>query len=180
MDTHTALHMTGALLGGFLTLLFIGYLLLSFLEGKSRKELETPRLLAGFFSLALGTVMLSAWIYLLKTGWHSFRAQAALLSSHVITELLSALSLMLAGIAMLRAWSRGPALFMIANGFLLFTTLFALTTYGNQGHPFLMNGIAILLTVVSLDLVGLVYGWEHFVLHLDQPEPESEDENKAA
>jgi hypothetical protein len=41
-----------------------------------------------------------------------------------------------------------------------------------------MNGIAILLTVVSVYMVALVYGWEHFVLHLE--EPGGSDENQAA
>gem|GEM_PF-3788705 len=40
--------------------------------------------------------------------------------------------------------------------------------YGAKGHHFLMNGITILLTVVSVYMVALVYGWEHFVLHLDE------------
>ena len=86
--------------------------------------------------------------------------------------------LVVGGFGMLRSWSRGPALFMIANGFILFTTILALTAYGMTGHPFLMNGITIFLVIVSVYMVALVYGWEHFVLRLDEPEPR--EKKKAA
>ena len=171
MSTDSSLRITGLLLGGFLSLIFIGYTVLSISEGKKYGGASAPKKFAGTFSLALGLIMLGAWIYLITTGWAAFLTQAEALSIHVLTELISAVTLIVAGVAMLRNWSRGPALLMIANGVLLFTTMLTLASYGATGHPFLMNGIAILLVIVSVYLVGLVYGWEHFVLHLDEQRP---------
>jgi hypothetical protein len=171
MTNETALRITGILIGGFLSLIFVGYMILTFSERKRQTGASAPQKFAGAFSLTLGIVMAAAWAYFMVTGWTSFWNQPTTLSIHVLTELLSSVMLVAAGIGMLRSWSRGPALFMIANGSLLFTTMLALTAYGMTGHPFLMNGITIFLVIVSVYMVGLVYGWEHFVLRLDEPEP---------
>lgn len=164
MTNETTLHVIGILLGGFLSLIFIGYMVLSFSEGRRSEDPTTFHKLAGLFSLAFGAMMAVAWIYLLAIGQDSFRMQASDLSFHVLTEFTAALMFIVAGVAMFRNWSRGPALYMISNALLLFTTVFALTVYGSRGHPLIMNGIAILLTVGSIYMLGLVYGWEHFVL----------------
>ena len=177
MNTDGALQLTGILLGAILFAVFIGYTVLSFSEGKAQQAPSAPRRFAGIFSITLGVITLGAWTYLLRVGWFSFVHGVEKLWPHVLTELISALILMVAGFGMIRNWSRGPALFMLANGFLLLSTTLALTTYGNQGHPLLMNGVFILLTVISVYWVGLVYGWEHFVLKLD--EPESTPQNKS-
>ncbi len=171
MANETSLNITGILLGGLLSLVFIGYIFLSFSEGTSHQgEAGAPRKFAGLFSLVLGVIMAGSWVYFVTSGWESFRAQASVLSFHVLMELGTAVMIIVAGIAMIRNWSRGPALFMVANGLFLFTTVFALMEYGVRGHPFLMNGISILLMLVSVYMVGLVYAWEHFVLRLDESE----------
>jgi hypothetical protein len=168
MTHDTSLQMTGILLGGFLSFVFIGYTILSTLEGKRPEGAFVPQKAAGGFSLVIGLLMMGAWAFLMKSGWDSFQTQKAEYSFHVLTELVSSGMLIVAGIAMMRNWSRGPALFIIANGLLLYTTVYALLAYGTTGHPLLMNGLAVLLMIVSVYMVGLVYGWGHFVLHMDE------------
>lgn len=170
MTTDSALHITGFLLGGLLSIAFLGYTALCFSEGKRRRDLDAPQRFAGLFSLLLGGLMLGTWAYLLATGWSPFLNQIGSLFVHVATTFASSIVLIVAGFGMIRNWSRGPALFMIANGLVIFTTLLALTTYGAQGHPFLMNGVTLVIVITGVYAVGLVYGWEHFVLHLDEAE----------
>jgi len=170
MSSQVALQITGILLAGLLSVIFVSYLLVSFSEGKRPTRVGLPRKLSGAFAIALGSVLSISWIYFMVNGWESFWTQAAQLSVHVLTELASSLTLTISGIAMIRGWSRGPALFLTANALLILTLVLALAAYSTSGHPFLMNGISILLVIASVYMVGLVYGWEHFVLHLDEPE----------
>jgi hypothetical protein len=86
---------------------------------------------------------------------------------HVVTQLLSGIMLWIAGVGMLRQWSVASMLFMLSNAFLLLTMLFSVLIHGQAEHPVLMDGVAILLTIVSGYFVSVIFNWEHFVLKLD-------------
>jgi hypothetical protein len=170
MTDNTAINITGILIGGLLGIIFTVYLTLSLAKKKTSIGPHGMRLFAGIFALILGVIMGITWLYWLITRWTSFESQASILLAHVLTEGSSAALLIISGIGMIRGWTSGPGLYLIANGLLLFTTLHALLSYGAKGHPLLMNGIAIVLTIVSGYMMALVYGWEHFVIHLDEAE----------
>jgi hypothetical protein len=177
---HKAIQISGALLGGMLLVIFIGYAVLCLREPRATGKHNLADKLAGVFSLLAGTIILGVWAYLLQNRWGSFRAQAGVLWLHVSSEALSGLTLMVAGGALLKGLSRGPALLMLANGLLILTTVQALLSFGNRGHPMIMNGMAVIMTVTSAYMVGLVYGWGHFVLHLEGEKQESEGKRKDA
>lgn len=160
----------GTLFGGLLSLVFVGYVFLAEVEAKKgRRSYSGPQKFAGGFSMFLGVLMLGAWIYFLVSGSDSFMSSFGPLLTHVALELISALSLVVGGFAMLRGLSRSPALLMTSYALVSFTQVLSLAVYGPTGHPFLMNGVALMLLIVLIYFVGLVYAWEHFVFRLDQP-----------
>jgi hypothetical protein len=164
----TQLETVGVILGGLLSILFVGYVVLAEIEAKKGRRVYTsPQKFAGGFSLLLGILMLGAWIYFLKVGSESLSNSFGFLFTHVALELVSALALMIGGVAMIRGLSRAPALLMTAYALVSFTQVVSVAIYGSNGHPFLMNGIALILFIVLIYFVGLVYAWEHFVLKLD-------------
>lgn len=170
MTNETAINITGVLIGGLMAIIFTVYLTFSVVKKKPRIGAHGVRMFAGTFALVLGAIMAIAWFYWMISRWTSFESQASTLLAHVLTEGSSALLLIISGVGMMRGWPSGPSLYLIANGLLMFTTLHALLSYGAKGHPLLMNGVAIVLTIISGYMMALVYGWEHFVIHLDEPE----------
>jgi hypothetical protein len=170
MNDVRTLEMTGVTLGVFLSVIFVVYLLLSLSESKKQRAPGGTQRLAGIISFAVGVIMTGAWVYLIAIGWNSFLTRFSTIWFHVFTEMVSSVSMLISGIAMYRNWSRGPALYMISNALLLFTTLFAFMSHGTQGHPYIMNGVSMIVLVVSVYMVALVFGWQHYVLKLDQPE----------
>lgn len=166
MTVDGSLSVTGMMLGGLISLIFVGYMLLSFTEGRKKKGLTLPQKFAGIFSLFFGFAMLSTWVYLIASGWVSNCSVTP--SIRAWTELGSSVIMIIAGIAMLREWSRGPALFVLANGTLLMTSILSLADSAPGHQSVMVNGMAIVLTIVFNYIVGLVYMWEHFVLHIDE------------
>ena len=118
--------------------------------------------------------MLVAWLYFIFKGRESLKYNFDFLLSHIILQLFSSLALILSGLAMIRGLLRAPALLMTAYAIVIFTQIFSVLVYGSTGHPFLMNGIAIILFIALIYFVGLVYAWEHFVFKLDQRNPPRE------
>ncbi|MCM0606567.1 MAG: hypothetical protein KA715_10795 [Xanthomonadaceae bacterium] len=166
------LEITGMILGGLLSVVFVGYLILAETGAKKgRRRYNGPQRFAGGFSFLLGVLMFGAWTYFVIDGRESLMRSFGFLFTHVALELVSSLALIIGGLAMFRGLFRAPALMMTAYAIVIFTQVLSVSIYGPIGHPFLMNGIALILLVVLIYFVGLVYAWEHFVLRLDQPEP---------
>jgi hypothetical protein len=166
------LEITGIILGGLMSSVFVGYMLLAEKgAGKGRRRYSGPQRFAGGFSLLLGVIMLGAWFFFFIDGLESLTRSFGFLVAHVALELVSALALIIGGLAMFRGLLRAPALMMTAYAIVVFTQVLSVSMYGPLGHSFLMNGIALILLVVLIYFVGLVYAWEHFVFKLDEPEP---------
>ncbi len=165
----SSLEVTGMVLGGLLSVVFIGYLLLvEYGVKEGRRPFNGPQRFAGGITLLLGGIMLGAWIYFFVKGRESLMRSFGFFATHVALELLSAIALMMGGLAMLRGLVRAPAIMMTAYALVVFTQILSVTVYGPIGHPFLMNGIALILLIVLIYFIGLVYAWEHFVLKLDE------------
>jgi hypothetical protein len=170
VNDERALNITGVALGVFLSVIFVVYLVFSLAEGKGQKKIGAGQKFAGLVSFAIGVMMAGAWVYLIVNAWDSFQTRLPVIWFHVVTEMISFVSILISGIAMFRNWSRGPALYLISNALFLLTTLFALLNHGTEGHTFLMNGVSVVAVIVSVYMVALVFGWQHFVLMLDQHE----------
>jgi len=164
------LEITGMVLGGLLTIVFVGYMVLVELRSKhARRQFRGPQKFAGGFSALFGVLMLGAWIYFFIRGQESLMRSFGFLATHVTLELISSLALIVGGVAMFRGLSRAPAIMMTAYAILIFTQVLSLSVHGSAGHLILMDGVALILLIPLLYFVGLVYAWEHFVLKIDQP-----------
>jgi hypothetical protein len=165
------LEITGLMLGGLLSVIFTAYLVLAESGAKKvRRSYNRPQKFAGGFSFLFGALMLGAWIFFVTTGREKLIRDYGFFVPHLALEFISSLALMLAGLAVFRELVRAPALLMTAYAIVIFTKIFSIAIYGSSGHPLMMNGVALILLVVVIYFVGLVYAWEHFVLHLDEPD----------
>jgi hypothetical protein len=165
----TDLSMMGMIVGGILALIFVGYMVITFLEGRKKEKALRPERFAGVFTLIFGFIMLGTWGYYIGHSADLMQRSMLEFGVYAIVHLVGAISLLVAGWALIKGWTRGPALLLIAMGIILFTTIPSLLAYNVPSDPFLLSGIAVALTVVFAYFVGLVYSWEHFVLHLDDP-----------
>lgn len=77
---------------------------------------------------------------------------------------------------MILNWDKNSSAFLYALAFVSFSLIISLLQFGNQGHPMLMDGIAIAVMLVLIYFVGLIYSFQHFVFRFDQTS-ESEDLN---
>lgn len=82
----------------------------------------------------LGLSWLVAWVYFLVQGWDSFVAQFNFLLLHVVLQFLSAVALMVAGIAIFRKWRRFKGIFLTSMATLIGSIFLALLVYGPTGH----------------------------------------------
>jgi len=172
------IEVVGIVTGGFLAVVFISAIFLSFAE-EGRASILSSKRLAGFLSLLLGLGMLSFWSYLITKGRGLLIENFNELIAQVSLEFCSASALITAGVALLYNWSKGPLLLMGATTLLLFTTIFSLFSNAPLQDPLVLNGITAVLVIVFSYFVGLVYSWQHFVLKLDEEQMSSQEITKA-
>lgn len=173
------IRVTAIVIGIFFSIIFIGYMALSASEARKLTSPRAPKRVVGALSILIGLLLVFSWIYFRAVALPQVWYQNLTMSFHIITELFSALALVIAGIALFKDWPRGPALFMLANAYLLFTSMLTFAIYGNVSQAEFLNPISNLLVLVAVYLVGLVYAWEHFVFRLDTG-TQPEDKKKAA
>ncbi|MCM2279847.1 MAG: hypothetical protein NDJ89_17370 [Oligoflexia bacterium] len=167
-----------ALLGILFIFVYVGYFFAGLSTRGSMPPLTRPRRFAGVAFVGLGLLALTAWAWLMIKGWRSFLAGGEgggeggaafwLLLSHVASELLVCVSLILAGCSLLRNRQNAPVLLMISVSLIVATSTFAILLFGNQKHPAAMNLILLILLVVGGNLAGLVYVWARYVLRLGE------------
>ena len=168
------LSLTGIILGSLLGAYFLLFAVLTFIERRTKKgkpifknDPTLPRKVVGVFAFILGILMLGMSMFWI-VGEASLVNPFLTLATHFGLMLLASGALITSSIALLRGWRGCAAMFMVAIGLLLFSVVWALPQYGRLGHPFLMNGVAVVLVVVGAYFVGIPFAWEHFVLRLDK------------
>lgn len=158
-------------LGIFLSLIFLVFFILVFRsEGISKaspNDLSLAQRLAGMTTLAVGLLMLVGWLNFMDFGEANPTLERGPYILHIFLMFFSSVALLLAGVAMLRSWKKSVGLFFSAIFLVSFSLLYSLMQYGNQGHPILMNGIAVIVGLVLVYFIGLIYAFEHFVFQLD-------------
>jgi hypothetical protein len=141
----------------------------SSLRAKASGSVSFPQLV-GFFALTVGSILF--WLWAVRIMPAGSAPQAGVL---LVLEPLAAVLVASSGLALLRGWRKGPTLYLIASGLLIFTVILAVTSPEFRASA--SNTATVtwaLLSLASLHLVGVVYGWEHFVLGLDQRENTAE------
>ncbi len=171
---------SGLLLAAFLVVVFLSYRLLSFSEERYGSRVTGPRKMAGIFATLLGLTMVSFWSYFAITERGSLFSGASgggEATVHFVLELMSGVTPTIAGLAMLFSWSRAPIFLMGSIGLLIFTTMMSLSVYYSSESPSMWTGVGVVMAVLFTYFIGLVYGWEHFVLKLNDREalPEGGD-----
>ncbi len=158
-------------LGIFLALIFIIFFILVFKSEigtkSSPQSLSLTQRVAGVITLSMGLLMLVGWLQFIDFARTQPDLEKAPYYLHLMLMFFSAIALMLAGTAMLRMWRKSAALFFSSIFLVSFSILYSLMQYGNQGHPILMNGVAIIVGLVLIYFIGLIYAFEHFVFQLD-------------
>lgn len=175
-----ALTITTLLIGASIGTFFMVFMIMSFKGDRARAghptvrdTTGTARKFASTMGLVLGTFMLGAWLYYFFEGDRSLSQRLTAFNAHAATMLFAGVTLWWGSFALARHRKRGPLIFVTAMGLLVFAILHALVQYGLGGHSLFKNGIAIVLLVVVAYLIGLVFAWEHFVLHLDEDDDAS-------
>ncbi len=107
----------------------------------------------GYFAVAAGFLMIGIWGFSLTTGKVP-EIQTALLSIgfHLAAEILTALALLLSGLAILKKLAWGRTLFLVAGGMLLYTVIVSPGYFAQRGQWPLVGlfGILFLGTVITL------------------------------
>ncbi len=90
---------------------------------------------AGIFALAVGLLMIGQWIASLVTGNVPELATAPLeIGFHLAAEILTALALVLAGLAILKKLRWGRTLFLVAGGMALYSIINSPGYFAQRGQ----------------------------------------------
>lgn len=90
---------------------------------------------AATFAILVGVAMLAVWAYLLSTGGVPELAIRPLDTwIHIAAEVLTALLLLAAGLALITRQSWARKAYLVAIGALLFTVIHAFAFYGERGN----------------------------------------------
>jgi hypothetical protein len=90
---------------------------------------------AGIFALVVGLLMFGQWAVSLATGGVPELQTAPLsIGFHLAAEVLTALALVLSGLALLRKKSWGRTLFLVAGGMVLYSVINSPGYYAQRGQ----------------------------------------------
>lgn len=79
---------------------------------------------AGLFALIVGLLMFGQWAFSLASGGAAdFQAAPLAIGFHLAADVLTALALVLSGLALLKKKTWGRTLFLVAGGMLLYATI---------------------------------------------------------
>ncbi len=135
--------------------------------GKKRYSVE--RLAVGISTSTLGVSWLVAWVYFMMSRWDSFVIQFDTLLLHVSLQLLAALILILAGIALFGKWKRSRGIFLTSMALLMGSIVLAIAIYGPRGHgsPLFMYlfgmstlVVGVMFTTAAYLLGRLLHDWD--------------------
>jgi hypothetical protein len=113
-------------------------------------------LIASIYIIIIGTAMLCMWIFLLgKREVPELRTKPTQIFFHLVAELLTSITLILGGIGLFMDQPWGVALFFIAIGMAIYSTINAAGFYG-QLKDWPMFIVLLVFTFVSLIVASLI------------------------
>lgn len=90
---------------------------------------------AGFFALVVGLLMVGQWIASLATGRvPELKTEPLAIGFHLAAEILTALALVLAGLAILKKLRWGRTLFLVAGGMALYSIISSPGSFAQRGQ----------------------------------------------
>ena len=108
---------------------------------------------AGIFAVAVGLLMIGQWAFSLATGRGPELQTAPLaIGFHLAAEVLTALALLLSGLALLKKRRWGRTLFLVAGGMALYSVINSPGYFAQRGQWLMVGMFAVLffLTVFLL------------------------------
>ncbi len=121
-------------------------------------------LIASIYIIIIGIAMLSMWIFLLgKREVPELTTKPTQIYFHLVAELLTSIALIIGGIGLIMNQTWGVAIFFIAIGMAIYSTINAAGFYG-QLKDWPMFIILIVFTIISLIFASLIILIEFQVL----------------
>lgn len=121
---------------------------------------------AAWSSLVIGGLMLAQWTFFLTAGQvPEVRSAPVALGFHLLAEAATALLLIAAGIGLLRRYSWGRPIGLVANGMLVYTVIVSAGYFAQSGQWPLVGMFAVLLTLAVASIVALsrvLRMWSHY------------------
>ena len=103
---------------------------------------------AGIFALAVGILMFGQWAVSLATGGvPELQTAPMAIGFHLAAEVLTALALILSGLALLKKRTWGRTLFLVAGGMLLYSVINSPGYFAQRGQWLLVGLFAVLFFV---------------------------------
>jgi len=143
-----------------------------------KKIYTVERFAVGVSTSVLGTSLLLAWIYFMLIGRQSFIAQFNQLIIHVTLQLITSLSMIVAGVGIFAQWRRNKGIFLASTALLSISMIEAIVYYGPRGHgnPMVMYMIGMLTLVVGGGYTMAAYLLGRLIHNYDERLPEAEKE----
>ncbi len=100
---------------------------------------------AGIFALAVGILMFGQWAVALATGGvPELQTAPMAIGFHLAAEVLTALALILSGLALLKKRTWGRTLFLVAGGMLLYSVINSPGYFAQRGQWIAVGMFAVL------------------------------------
>ncbi|MHA1988212.1 MAG: hypothetical protein ACW98D_16375 [Promethearchaeota archaeon] len=121
-------------------------------------------LIASIYIIIIGIAMLSMWIFLLgKREVPELSTKPTQIYFHLIAELITSVALIIGGIGLIMSQPWGVALFFIAIGMAIYSTINAAGFYGQlKDWPVFI--VLIVFTIISLIFATLLFLIEFQIL----------------
>jgi hypothetical protein len=100
---------------------------------------------AGIFALVVGLLMIGQWVFSLATaGIPELQTAPLAIGFHLAAEILTALALILSGLAILKKIAWGRTLFLVAGGMVLYSVINSPGYFAQRGQWPVVGMFAIL------------------------------------
>jgi hypothetical protein len=113
---------------------------------------------AGIFAVAVGLLMIGQWAFSLATGRVPELQTAPLsIGFHLAAEILTALALILSGLAILKKITWGRTLFLVAGGMVLYSVINSPGYFAQRGQWIAVGTFAVLFVLAVFLLMDAAF-----------------------
>jgi hypothetical protein len=113
--------------------------------------------IAGWFGVILGILMFAQWGFFLATGQvPELRTAPLQIAFHLAAEGLTAIGLLVSGIALLKGKSWGVTIYLLSIGMMIYSAIVSPGYFAQQSQWGLVAMFGVLLAVALLSIASLV------------------------